>query len=31
MLTEGIAKMPALRTLIMRCCRGLAVAANVPK
>ena len=31
MLTGGIGKMPALRTLIMRCCRGLAVAANVPK
>ena len=32
-LTEGIAKMPALalRTLIMKCCRGLAVAAYVPK
>ena len=31
MLTGGIAKMPELRTLIMKCCRGLAVAASVPK
>ena len=30
MLTGGVAKMPELRTLIMKCCRGLAVAANVP-
>ena len=30
MLTGGIAKMPELRTLIMKCCRGLAVTANVP-
>jgi len=30
-LMVGIAKMPQLQTLIMKCCRGLAVAANVPK
>ena len=30
-LTGGTAKMPELRVLIMRCCRGLAVAVNVPK
>ena len=29
-LTGGMAKMPELRVLIMRCCRGLAVGVNVP-